>query len=259
MCNLGVTLSQTNLRAALEYIARSADEHLKNGAIRMAINALNNLADTAWQLGELDVMSAALDRLGTIVRDRIELGFPLAWYRQNVGRLLRCRREFDAAGREFEKLAAELDGSRETDDTRVLLMLTEVYDELALTYLASGRLTEARFSLDRNADVARRSRKKQWTLLHHHWIDACVHRAQGHPDEARLALARSHEIYCEKLGRLVDPGVRASYREQPVNRALLNALEHDEWPSPQSPCVIAFPGPASASSFSRTSAIASAS
>jgi tetratricopeptide (TPR) repeat protein len=254
LCNLGAALSLNGVPSALDYLKRATDEGLKkDAASTAALIASLNLMISAWWRGDLDLMSTTLERCTPLVEKRTDLGYTIAAHDLNVGRLLRCRHEFDASARELEKLAETLEDARSRGDTRLTMMLAEVYDDLALTYLGSGRLADARLALNRNAEVSRKAAKQQWTLLEHHWIDACVSRAQGRLGDARLALGRAHTIYCGRLDKIVDPGVRASYEARPVNRALRLALEHDQWPAPQSPCVIAFPDPASASEAMRTS------
>jgi hypothetical protein len=122
--------------------------------------------------------------------------------------------------------------------------IAEFYEDLAVTQFCSGRFIAARQSLETSAEVANRNGKEPQTPIRRHWIEACLCRAEGRPDEARLALGRASAIYRAQLGRLTDPELRASFAEMPLNRAIRVALERDEWPAPDTPCIVAFPGPA---------------
>jgi hypothetical protein len=85
--------------------------------------------------------------------------------------------------------------------------------------------------------------RKRFYPTRNSWIDACVHRAAENIDEARLALQRAYDVYAEQRTALLDPGLQASFEAVPVHRAIRRALERDEWPPADSPCVVAFPGP----------------
>jgi DNA-binding SARP family transcriptional activator len=242
--NLGLVFAEVDLKQALLWLHRAGDGALERRAMRPAVVALNNLADIAWQLGDLDTMSAALDRIGPLFHGKTELAHPKAGFVQNKARLLRCRREFAASTIELEKLLATLEKIETTLGLATLKMIAEAYDDLAITQFCDRRFDAARRSLDRSVRIAEQSGKQPQYLLRRHWIDACLCRAQDRPDEARHALAAAYDIYRERLATLGDPGFRASFEEMPLNRAVRIALEHDRWPAPDSPCIVAFPGPA---------------
>jgi hypothetical protein len=54
-------------------------------------------------------------------------------------------------------------------------------------------------------------------------------------------MQRAHEAYVKQLAALSDPGLRASFEAMPMHVALRAAVELDEWPPSDSPCVVAFP------------------
>jgi hypothetical protein len=64
----------------------------------------------------------------------------------------------------------------------------------------------------------------------------------GGDGEARNALLRARAVYAKCLGALRDPDLRSAFEAIPIHRAIDAALNRDEWPAPDSPCVVAFPG-----------------
>jgi tetratricopeptide (TPR) repeat protein len=243
--NLGFALCETDIEATLSLSQRAADEHIKSGDGRVSVSTLNNIAGAAWELGDLATMSAALEKCLPIVDSQAEYGYPKFIFFQMKARLLRCQRRFDDSILELQKMLASLEQEQPRENALILKNIAEAYEDLSVTQFCSGRLAAARQSLNRSAEVTNRSGKEPQYLIRPHWIDACLCRAEGRAEEARRALGRAGEIYRSQLGRLTDPALRASFADMPLNRAIRVALERDEWPAPDSPCIIAFPGPAS--------------
>jgi predicted ATPase/DNA-binding SARP family transcriptional activator len=240
---LGFVLMETDIEAALRLFHRAADDCIKRG-IQPEAMTLNNLAEAAWALGDLTAMSAALEQCRPIIDSQTEHGYKKAIYFQLRARLLRCRRRFNDSILELRKLLANLQRNRPGTSAQNK-MIAEVYEDLAVTQFCSGRFTAARQSLEQSAEVTNQHGIEPQMPIRHLWIAACLSRAEGRLDEARLSLGRAGDIYRAQLGRLSDPHLRASLAEMPLNRAIRAALERDEWPAPDSPCIVAFPGPAS--------------
>ncbi len=232
-CDLGAVLIDVGkFSEAIECCRRAADATLMPTSASTAAVASVNAADAAWQCGDIQGLSAALDYAAPIVERLPESRF-LAAFVQNQGRLLRCRREFDASASALERALALNDRAGRWENA------VEVLDDLALTYLASGQLADAGDALKRGTDML--GDRPRPYVVRHHWIEACVYRATGASAEAREALGRAHAIYVERTAALAEPGIRASFEAIPMHRALCAAVEFDAWPSPESPCVVAFP------------------
>jgi DNA-binding SARP family transcriptional activator len=242
LSNLGFALCEADIEASLRLTQRAVGEEIKRGTQPDTVT-LTNLAGYAWALGDLPTVAAALEQCRPIIDSQAENGYKKAIFLQMNARLLRCRRRFDDSIMELQKLLANLEHDQPRT-SNVDKMIAEVYEDLAVTQFCSGRFIAARQSLETSAEVANRIEKERQTPLRRHWIEACLCRAEGRPDEARLALGRASEIYRAQLGRLTDPDLRAPFAEMPLNRAVRVALERDEWPAPDSPCIVAFPGPA---------------
>jgi tetratricopeptide (TPR) repeat protein len=217
---------------AIECCRRAADPELITLSVSGAAVAAVNAADAAWQCGDVEALAAHLDYATAIVERLPESRF-LAAFVQNRGRLLRCRRAFDASVRDLER-ASELN-----DRTARWENAVEVLDDLALTFLGGGRLTEAMEALTRGTEMLQ-GRARPYAIRHH-WIDACVKRASGAADQARRALLLAHATYVERHNGLANPDLRMAFEAIPMHRALCAAVEFDEWPSSDSPCVVAFP------------------
>ena len=231
MAELGAVLSYVgDFQNAFEWSWRAAESA---PGTWLASVAAANAADAAWQCGNIQALSAALDYAVSIVERVPEAPF-LATVLQVRGSLLRCQREFDMSARESERALALHNRSDKWS------YAVDALDELALTYLGSGRPAAARDALNRSAETLR-DRVRQYPIRHH-WIDACVHHAAEEHDEARRALSLAHDNYVERCAALCT-ALRASFEAIPVHRAVRAALERDEWPPADSPCVVAFPGP----------------
>jgi DNA-binding SARP family transcriptional activator/tetratricopeptide (TPR) repeat protein len=232
MAELGAVLIYVgDFQSAFDWSWRAAESA---PATWLACVAAANAADAAWQCGDIDALSEALDHAASIVERLPESNY-LATVLQIRGSLLRCQREFDMSARESERALALYKRSDKWS------YAVDALDELALTYLGSGRPPAARDALNRSAEMLG-DRVRQYPIRHH-WIDACVHRAAEEHDEARRALSLAHDNYVERCTALADPALRASFEAMPVHRAVRAALERDEWPPADSPCVVAFPGP----------------
>jgi tetratricopeptide (TPR) repeat protein len=232
MCDLGCVLIDVgNFTEAIEWCWRAADT-TQDASISTAAVAAVNAADAAWQCGDIVALSRALEYAAPLVERLPESRF-LGAFSQNRGRLLRCQREFDASTRELDR-AFELHNRTGRWENAV-----EVLDDLAVTHLGGGRLAAARNALGRAVEMLR-GRVGPYAIRHH-WIDACVHRAAEEPGDARRAMQRAHEAYVKQLAALSDPGLRASFEAMPMHVALRAAVELDEWPPSDSPCVVAFP------------------
>ena len=198
----------------------------------MACVAAANAADAAWQCGDIKEMSTALQYAAPIVARLPESRFSAAFI-QNRGRLLRCEQDFDASASELDRAFAL------NNQTGRWSNAAEVLDDLALTYLGSGRLPAARDALRRSVAIV--DGRTHPYPIRHHWIEACVHRASEENVEARRALEIASDVFIEQRAALTDPSVQASFEAIPVHRAVCRALERDVWHPPESPCIVAFP------------------
>lgn len=239
MCDLGgVLIDVGDFVHAVEWSWRAADSTLLPGAAEStAAVALVNAADAAWQCGDMQAMSTALEHAATRVERLPDSRFQAAFI-QNRGRLLRCQREFAASVRELERALALNDRAGRWANA------VEVLDDVAITYLVSGQAPAARDALSRGTELLKGRRR--FYPIRTGWIDACVHRATGEHDAARQALRGALELFVEQRSALADPALRASFEAIPVHRAVRVALERDEWPAADSPCIVAFPGPSAA-------------
>jgi tetratricopeptide (TPR) repeat protein len=232
MGSLGCYLLDVDLKKARDWCRRASEAALEMGSMWTAIVQTNNSTESSWLLGDISAMAEDLARV-----DPMQRGFELALTHAasaNRARYLRCIGDYDASLRILEELAAALPSESSIE-------AAELRDDLATTYLACGRTDEARAAIESSVLVARGAARKRQDELRHHWLDACVHHAANQSDDAKRALESAHDVYSGRLARLRDPAYRASFAAMPLHRALFAARERDEWPEPNSPCVVAFP------------------
>ncbi|HET6277089.1 MAG TPA: hypothetical protein VFE16_14260 [Candidatus Cybelea sp.] len=205
---------------------------LKSHSAAVAAVATVNIAEAEYLRGDLDALSAALEDAASPVARLPESRFRSAFL-QAEGRLLRCRRRWDASLAKLEE-AFSLDERLGRWENAA-----QELDDLALTYLGAKRYAEAARALQRGAALVRdRPRPDE---VHHRWIEACVHRAAGDREPARTAVRAAHEAYEAKRAALGDAKLQACFEAIRVHRAICFAYEHDEWPPPDTPCVVALP------------------
>ena len=229
----GVLTDLGDFESALECFRRGEESTAE--AARLTIAAVNS-ADIAWQCGDVAALTAAVSRAAAYVA-RLEESRDQADYFVAAGRLHRCERRFDESVREAERALKLFERAERWSD------LVLVHDDLALTYLGCGAVADAREALGRGALVAgARSRAVQYPIRRF-WIEACVHRAAEDHEASGRALRHAYDAYTERRASLTDPRLREFFENIPVHRAIRTAMDRDEWPASDSPCVVAFPGP----------------
>ncbi len=237
--NYGGALSDAgDFASAIDCYRRGEESALEARSFAMATVAAVNCADVAWQCGDVAALAASVGRAAEYV-ERLEESRDQADYFLNKGRLRRCERRFEESVRELER-ALELYRRTERWSDVVLAL-----DDLALTHLGRGAVAEACEALGRGSEVNRARAAQMQYPIRRSWIEACVQREAGEHDESREALRRALDLYTERRAGLTDPGLRASFETVPVHRAICAAVARGEWPEPDSPCVVAFPGPSS--------------
>lgn len=105
-------------------------------------------------------------------------------------------------------------------------------DELAATYLAAHRLLEAVATVEASSALALRLEdpRAMQNPVAHHWIAACVYRANGETARAASGLSAAETVYLARRDAISDASLRASFEAIPLHRALHAALQADAWP-----------------------------
>ncbi|HLY02546.1 MAG TPA: AAA family ATPase [Candidatus Cybelea sp.] len=237
-CDLGAVLIPVgDFAGGIQWSRRAMETHrdAPNSRTSTAVAAVAavNVTEVHYLRGDVEALSAAFDAAAPLVRRLPASRFRSAFL-QAEGRLLRCRREFDSSLAKLQE-AFLLDERLDRWENAA-----QELDDLALTYLGRGSYAEAAAALARSAElVAGRDRPDE---IHHHWIEACVHRAAGREERSRNAVRAAHDAYAAKHAALADSALAASFAAIPVHRAICLAYERDLWPPPGTPCVVALAG-----------------
>ena len=220
--------------AAQKLLLRSLDP-APAAAYNSTFGAQAHLADLAWQCGNLDTLEKSVQQLARI---RGTSGTGPSWKALVArGRLLRCKKQWSESQRAIvEALEFLRKAQRVLDEV-------EVRDDLATTLLAAGRLGDASRASARAKRVAasHRERYAPRNPTRHYWIAACIAHAQNKASAARHELERGLEIYSQRLAAISEPALRKTFGDIPIHRAMHSALQRDQWPPADSPCVVAFP------------------
>ena len=235
LSNLGGALADVgDFSGALEHYHRAValGDTLHSVAATAAVWA--NIGDVAWQCGDLERMQAAL-RASDAFASKMPVSWLTAPLLQIKARVQRCRREFAASVASLEE-AGELSSrvGRRAEPNSIL-------DDLALTHLGSGNPQAALEAFERGA--AAPDAGTNHDQVRHAWIDACIARGMKDRKRCRAALERGHATFLQLSASLSQPRLRVTYAAIRAHVAMIRALEHDVWPSPGSPCVVAFPDP----------------
>ncbi|HEV3091039.1 MAG TPA: AAA family ATPase [Candidatus Cybelea sp.] len=236
-CDLGAVLIPVgDFASGVEWSRRALELHrasTSRTSASLAAVAAANIAEAEYLRGDLEALAAAIEDAAPLIASLPESRFRSALL-QAQGRLLRCRRQFD------ESLAKLEDAFALDERLARWENAAQELDDLALTYLGAGRVADASRALERSvALVGGRSRPDE---VMHHWIEACVHRAAGDAHRARAAVRTAFDTYARKRAALGDVALQAFFEAMAVHRAIRLAHEHDEWPRPGTPCVVALAG-----------------
>lgn len=209
---------------------------LESHSLANALHAIASLADIAWQCGDVAALSKLLIEGRALAEGSQESRF-VANLRWNEGRLLRCRREFEASATVLEQAVSFYDEAGRRD------LAADVLNDLAITLLGAGQAAAAHDAMARSATMVDGNLRRLHDPTRYHWVAACLLRETGLHEEAAHALGLASAEYLEKYATLQDRAFRACFAAIPCHRAVRAAIERDEWPHPHSPCVVAFPGP----------------
>jgi len=224
-----------DFKNAIEWSHRCWEASLATHRPVCAVIANDVAASAEWKSGNIEGLRALVGEVAFAVPDLADSRYS-ATIAVNRGRLFRCERNFGESVRELERAISILVRTSRGIDT------VDALDDLALTHLGSGSLGDARAALERGTELMRPRSTPALGPALHEWISACVYRASGEHHAAREAIGRANEVYLARLARIGDPTFRETFEAIPAHRALRAAHKHDEWPAPDSPCVVAFPG-----------------